>query len=62
MSSTALVIVCIVAALILVAVLAMVMLAPTRLRRPFAEGYTRRQWAALRERRRARMARRGRHR
>jgi uncharacterized protein HemY len=61
MSTTALVIVCIVAALLLIALLATVMLAPTQLRRPFSEGYTRRQWAALRERRRARLARRQRH-
>jgi hypothetical protein len=62
MSTTAIVIVCIVAALILVGILAAVMLAPTRLDRPFAEGYTRRQWAALNERRRARAARQREHR
>jgi uncharacterized membrane-anchored protein len=53
MSGATLVIVCIVAAVILVAILATLMLAPTRLRRPFADGYTRRQWAAFREKRRA---------
>jgi uncharacterized membrane protein len=58
MSTSVLVIVCIIAALVLVALLVFVMLAPTRLRRPFSEGYTRRQWAALREWRRARLARR----
>jgi hypothetical protein len=58
MSTTAVVIVCLAAGAILVAILATVMSAPTRLRRPFAEGYTRRQWAALREKRRASAARR----
>jgi hypothetical protein len=62
MSSTAIITVCIVAGLILVAILATVMSAPTRLSRPFGEGYTRRQWAALREKRRALAARRGQHR
>jgi hypothetical protein len=60
MSGTALVvIVCVVAALILVAILATLMLAPARLRRPFRDGYTRKQWAALREKRRAQAERRG---
>jgi|GEM_PF-5695602 len=59
MSSTTLVIVCIVAAVILAAIVVTLMLAPTRLRRPFRDGYTRRQWAAFREKRRAQAARRG---
>jgi hypothetical protein len=57
MSTTVLAIVCIVAGLVLVVMSATVMLAPVRLRRPFSAGYTRRQWAALRERRRARSGR-----
>jgi uncharacterized protein HemY len=62
MSTTTLVIVCIVAAVILVGILAMLMLAPTRLREPFSHGYTRRQWDAWRERRQARAERQRRQR
>jgi hypothetical protein len=58
MATTTLVIACIVAGLVLVAMLAAVMLAPAQLRQPFSDGYTRRQWAAWQERRRARSERR----
>jgi hypothetical protein len=50
------------AASILVVILTALMLAPSRLRRPFAEGHTHRQKAALRAQRRAEAAQRRRHR
>jgi hypothetical protein len=52
MSLTTIILTNIGVALMLVAVLAAAMLAPTRLRRPFAEGHTHRQKSALRAKRR----------
>lgn len=56
MSASSLIIMNIGAASALVVVLAAVMLAPTRLRRHFAEGQTHRQRAALRDKQRAEVA------
>ena len=58
MSASTLIIMNIGAASALVVVLAAVMLAPTRLRRHFAEGHTQRQKSALREKQRAEVAQR----
>lgn len=56
MSITAIILMNITVAATLVAILAAVMLAPSRLRRHFEEGHTHRQKAALREQRRAEAA------
>jgi len=56
MSLTTIILVNIGAASVLVAVVAAAMLAPTLLKRPFAEGHTHRQKAALRHKQRAEAA------
>lgn len=58
MSISMLILVNAAAASLLVVILAALMLAPSRLRRPFAEGHTHRQKAALRAQRRAESAER----
>ena len=62
MSITAIILINVLAALILVVIVAAVMHAPTRLRAHFEEGHTHRQKAALREQRQAEAARRREHR
>jgi hypothetical protein len=62
MSISTIIIVNALAASLLVVILTALMLAPSRLRRPFAEGHTPRQKSALHAQRRAEAAQRRRHR